>query len=210
MTPRQPGTSRPLDVSAVPAPFDPDATATAAAPEPASEPAQAVLDRRAAALARVPPRPPDAAQLLRVAVLSLAAERYAIETRFVRRVVRLEELTPIPGAPEALAGVINLRGEILDVFDLRLLFNLPVAEPTERSRVVVLGDERDEFGVLADAAHEVTALRLDDLHEPPGPAPGGGRHLLRGVTASTLIVLDGDALLRDGRLFIDQTDDAGA
>jgi purine-binding chemotaxis protein CheW len=148
------GTGGPIDWRAVHARLERAAAAARAALSPSAEQAKAVMDERARALARVPARPPRAAEVMKVAVLTLARERYAIETRYVRRVVRLEDLTPIPGAPEFLSGVINLRGEILDVFDLRVLFGLAAGAATERSRVVVLGDDRDEFGVLADAAHE--------------------------------------------------------
>ena len=86
----------------------------------------------------------------------------------------------------------------------------PARGLTDLARVLVLGADRPEFGVLADAAHEVTTLRVDEVHEPPDSATGVGREYLRGVTKDALIVLDGAALLRDGRLFIDQGEEAGA
>ncbi len=168
--------------------------------------ARAILDERARALARVPPRPPTAAEVIEVAVFVLDDERYAVETGHVRRVVRLDGLTPVPGAPEALAGVVNLRGEVLAVFDLRALVGLPRREPTELTRVVVLGADRDELGILADAAVEVRDLRIDAIHDPPGSVEAPGRPLLRGVTADALIVLDGAALLADPRLVVDQNE----
>ena len=79
---------------------------------------------------------------------------------------------------------------------------------TDKSRVVVLGHERDEFGVLVDAAHEVVTLRSDDVLDPPGSFAGTSRSYLRGVTADGLIVLDGSAMLRDSRLIIDQSEEA--
>ena len=81
---------------------------------------------------------------------------------------------------------------------------------TDPTRVLVLGDDRAEFGVLADAAHDITTLRVDEIHAAPDSATGVGREYLRGVTADALIVLDGAALLQDGRLFIDQGDESGA
>lgn len=209
MTSPRRGPGQPIDWGEVRARLERTAVATREALRPTAEQAKAVMDERARALARVPPRPPGAAEVLKVAILTLSHERYAIETHHVRRVVRLEDLTPIPGAPDFLIGVINLRGEILDVFDLRCLFGLAVGEVTDQSRVVVLGDERDEFGVLADATHEVTTLRIEEVHEPPGSLAGIGRNYLRGVTAETLIVLDGAALLQDARFTIDQGDDVG-
>ena len=173
------------------------------------ERAKAVMDERALALARVPPAPPKAADVLEIATFALADEHYGVETRFVREVVRLADYTPLPGAPSFLVGVLNLRGEILALIDLRTFFGLAAAGLTDLARVLVLGDGRAEFGVLANAAHEVTTLRVDEIHEPPDSASGAGREYLRGVTRDALIVLDGAALLRDGRLFVDQGEEAG-
>jgi purine-binding chemotaxis protein CheW len=83
------------------------AAATREALRPSTEQAKAVMDERARALARVPARPPSAAEVLKVAVLTLATERYAIETRYVRRVERLEELTP-----DELAGLTATAGHL--------------------------------------------------------------------------------------------------
>lgn len=172
--------------------------------------ARALLAERARVLARVPPRAPHAGEVLGVVTFSLADERYAVETRHVCEVVRPGELTPVPGAPDVLAGLLNLRGDILAVFDLRRFFGVAAQGLTELSRVVVLGGERIEFGMLADAVHEVTALRLGEVLEPPGSVAGVGREYLRGVTADALLVLDGEVLLRDARLVIDDGEDSGA
>jgi purine-binding chemotaxis protein CheW len=184
-------------------------TATEESLELSPERARAVMEERARALARVPAEA-RAAEVLQLAVFTLANERYGIETRFVREVVRLTDYTPVPGAPEFLVGVINLRGEILAVIDLRKFLGVAPRGVTDLSRVVVLGGERAEFGVLADTADEVLALRTDEVHEPPGTVTGIGREYLHGITAAALIVLDGSVLLQDGRLFIDQADEMGA
>jgi purine-binding chemotaxis protein CheW len=175
-----------------------------------SERAREVMGERARLLARVPPRAPEAAEVLEVVTFALAAERYAVETRHVREVVRFDGLTPVPGGPDFLAGLLNLRGEILAVFDLRRFFGVADPGRTERARVIVLGGDRAEFGVLADAVHEVTPLRVEEVREPPVSVAGAGRDYLRGVTAGALIVLDGAVLLTDRRLFIDQAEEAAS
>lgn len=178
-------------------------------PELAPEQARAVLEERARALARVPARPPTASEVLDVVTFRLADRDYAIELGHVRRIIPLIEITPVPGAPDVFAGVINLRGEILAVIDLGRLLGAAAGRRTVPTHVLVLGGERNEFGLLADAVGEVMALRTDDVLELPGNT-GIDRAGLRGLTESGLIVLDGDALLRDDRLFIDQGDGAGA
>jgi purine-binding chemotaxis protein CheW len=167
------------------------------------ERAREVLEERARLLARVPPQAARGADVLEVITFSLAGEGYAIAARYVREVVRLTEPTPVPGTPDFLAGVINLRGEIVAVFDLRPFFGLTAGAEAGPSRIVILGGDRIEFGLLADTVQEVLPLRVEDILPPPDTVGGPGREYLRGVTAEALILLDGARLLQDPRLFID-------
>jgi len=143
-------------------------------------------------------------------VFTLANERYGLPTPYAQEVVRQADYTPVPGAPDFLAGVLNLRGDILAVFDLRPFLGVAGGGGTGLSRVLVAGGARAEFGILADAVEGVTAVRADEVLEPPGAVAGPGRQYLRGVTPDALIVLDGAALLADARLFIDQAEPTGA
>lgn len=177
---------------------------------PAFEQAKAILDTRALALARVPAVPLNAAEAVVVATFRIGDESYAIETRYLRRIVVLEDCTPIPGAPDFLVGVVNLRGDILAVISLGKLFGVAGRPGDATTKVIVLGDDRDEFGILADATEEVKTLRLGEILEPPGSLEGLGRQYVRGVTENALIVLDGAVLLKDERLIIDQGEDSGA
>ena len=180
-------------------------------PRPTPEQARAVLEERARALARVPVQPPPTSLVLDVVTFSLANEDYAIELGYVHKIVPLIELTPVPGAPDFIVGVINLRGEILPIVDLHRLYGMARTGWTGQSWVIVLGGERDEFALLADKIHEVITLRTDQVLDWQGSATGVGRQFVRGVTEGALIVLDGAALLQDDRLFIDQGGDgAGA
>jgi purine-binding chemotaxis protein CheW len=165
---------------------------------------------RARALARVPDRPPGPSEVLEVATFTLALERFAIETRYIARVVRLTEFTPVPGAPEFLGGILNLRGEILDLIDLRSLLGIAGSGLTDLSRIIVLGVDRNEFGIMVDAVQEVITLRVDQVFEAPPSGPGSGRLYLRGVTDDARMILDGAALIRDEGLYIDQGDEPGA
>src|SRR5262249_19708792 len=121
------------------------------------ERARAVMDERARALARptVQTAPADG---LEVVVFRLGSERYGIETGHVREAARLADLTPLPGAPDFLAGVTNLRGQILAVIDLGQFLDIAARGLTDLPWLLVLGSDRAEFGVLAEAASEVVML----------------------------------------------------
>jgi purine-binding chemotaxis protein CheW len=184
-------------------------TATEQALRLSPERGREVMEQRARDLARVPDRATPA-EVLEAVIFTLGNERFALETCHVREVVRLRDLTPLPGAPDFLLGVTSLRGHILAVIDLRRFFGIAGKGLTDLNRVIVLGGERAELGVLADTASEVIALRRDQVLEPPGSVAGVARAYLRGVTAEALLVLDGAVLLRDPRLIIDQGQEGGA
>jgi purine-binding chemotaxis protein CheW len=209
MTRGRPRRGEPIDWARVRARLARAAAAHEGAVRLSPERARAVMDERARALARVPTET-AAVGALQVVVFDLSEERYALEAAHVREVVRLAGLTPLPGAPDYLAGVTNLRGQILAVIDLLRFFGVASARPAEPSWALALGGGRAEFGVLADAVHEVAALPEDRVREPEVPVAAVGRECLRGVTPEGVIVLDGAALLRDPRLFIDQGEEGGA
>ncbi len=163
-----------------------------------SEAVRAKLEARARALARVPPKEAEQASL-EVLLFSLAAETYAVETRFVREVARFGEFASVPLAPPTLIGVTNLRGEVLPVFDLRPLLGVPRNRLTDLARVIVLEREGDAFAVLADQALDVERVPRSAVLPPTALPPGMERAIVLGVTAQAVIVLDGEALLRDAR-----------
>lgn len=182
--------------------------AATAALEPPPERVRALMDERARRLAR-PPAQSEETDAIAVMTFALGTERYAIETEYVREVVRLADFSPVPGAPDFVLGVTNLRGEVLCLVDLRTFFDVPSKRLTELSRIVVVGMETAEFGILVDEAFEMATLRPNDIVPPPESVAGIGRECLLGVTREALIVLDGAALLRDPRLFVNQDERAG-
>jgi purine-binding chemotaxis protein CheW len=133
----------------------------------------------------------------------LVNERYAIETRYVREVGPLVDVTPVPGTPEFVRGVGNLRGEITAIIELGRFFGIGTQSRTDLSRLVVLGAERVEFGIVADDVREVISLPIETLSALDMATTRVDRTYLRGVTTDALIVLDGAALLNDHRLMID-------
>jgi purine-binding chemotaxis protein CheW len=178
------------------------AVATEAALRPSPERSRAIMDERAAALARVPESTAIAALALEVLSFGLAGERYAMETRFVREVARQPDVTPLPGTPPFILGLANLRGSVLALVDLARLLEIGDARQDDCPWTIVVGRERAEFGITCDAVNEVITLRPDEVLSPSGLQFGEGRELVRGVSKQALIVLEIAALLDDPRLWI--------
>ncbi|HYT83049.1 MAG TPA: chemotaxis protein CheW [Gemmatimonadales bacterium] len=153
-----------------------------------------LLEERARLLAR-PPAPPLAADALEAITFALANETYAVESRYVLEVFRLVDLSLLPGAEPPVFGITAWRGELLTILDLRPVLGLSVAALNELSRVIVLGDERATFGILADAVRDLVTLPASEVREPP-EGVAAQRTYLRGMTGDAVLVLEVRALLR--------------
>lgn len=173
-----------------------EAAGRAVAGETAMSPERArlVLEERAGALAR-PATPPPAGDTLEVMTFALANEVYAVESRYVVAVFRLTDLSPLPGAEAPVFGVTAWRGELLMILDLRAALGLSVTALNDLSRVIVLGEKRPAFGILADVARELVALPAAEVREPP-EGVAAKREYLRGVTADAVLVLEATKLLQ--------------
>jgi purine-binding chemotaxis protein CheW len=209
MTPAQRERAGTVDWAAVRERLEHAQAATEGALRLSAERAREVLDERARALARAPAEERSAGETVEVVRFALADERYALEAKYVRGIARLTDFTPVPGTPEFILGVTSLRGEILAVVDLRRFFEVKTKGLTDLSRLIILGLERAEFGVLADAAQDVVSLPVEELLEPPESVAGVGKEYVKGVTKDALIVLDAAVLLKDERLFVKQDGRAG-
>lgn len=174
--------------------------------EPSPERARAIMDERARRLAGARAKQAAPTPALETLGFALGLERYAVESTYVREVVRLVDFTPVPGAPEFLFGITNLRGQVLVLADLRKFFGVRQQGRTDLARVVVLGTDRPELGILADEAHELRSIPLTEIQNPFESVTGIGREYLLGVTKDALIVLDGARLLADPRLFVGPTE----
>ena len=97
---------------------------------------------------------------------SLAAEEYGLEILKVREIIGIMDITCIPQMPIYVKGVINLRGKVIPVIDLRLKFGLPAAEYTEQTCVVVV-DVGTLVGVIVDTVQEVLDIDASQIDPPP-------------------------------------------
>ena len=101
-------------------------------------------------------------------IFMLAQEHYGVGIASVDRIIKLQAITAVPRAPSFVEGVTNLRGKVLPVIDLRKRFDLPAAESTRESRIVVAEMDNSAVGMLVDAVSEVLHVS-DEAIEPPSP-----------------------------------------
>jgi len=171
---------------------------------PPPEETQRILKARAQALALEPVQAEAANERLEVVEFLLAYERYAVESRYVREVYPLESLTPLPCTPVFVLGIVNLRGEILSVIDIKKFFDLPEQGLTDLNKLVVLRSENMLFGILADAISEVRRIPITGI-QPSLPTLTGIREAyLRGVTPDRTIILDAEKLLSDANIIVQE------
>jgi len=165
-----------------------------------------ILRERARVLARAPERALDA--LLEVLEFRLGSEHYAVETRNVGEVYPLKDLTPLPRTPTFVRGIVNLRGHILPVLDLKRLFDLPEVGLTDLHCIIVVRSADLEFGLLADVIVGVQTIPLDSLQASLPTLTGIRDEYLKGVTAERLVVLDLPGILADPKIVIhEEVDD---
>ncbi|MFT3965345.1 MAG: chemotaxis protein CheW [Sphingobium sp.] len=113
----------------------------------------------------------DEQGLLEVLTFDIGEEKLAIEAVMIREILDLLPETAVPGAPPLVGSIVNFRGKIIPIADLRFAFGMPVEAPTADSRIVVIETELDgeaqHIGIRTDKVHEVATLRRETSAEPP-------------------------------------------
>jgi purine-binding chemotaxis protein CheW len=171
--------------------------------------------RRAYALAEEPPAEVTG-QTVDLLVFWLGGERYGMDVTNVREIYPMEQMTPVPRAPDFVTGVFSARGRILSIVDLRAFFSQSPSlvngtgqEGVAQSKIIVVANTNPasetvqmELGVLADEVADVMTVFKDDL-EPPLTTQAGIRvDYVTGLTADMMTVLNLNALLSDKRMIV--------
>lgn len=172
-----------------------------AAGEESRESSRRLLRERAQRLAEEPAQQEEGGRLEIVEFL-LSEEHYAFESHYIREVYPLRELTPLPGTPPFVLGIINMRGTILSVLDMRKFFDLAEQGLSDLNKVIILAHGGMEFGVLADAILGVRTIAGAELQPPLATSSGIRSEYLKGVTAGRLVVLDAARLLQDRSIIV--------
>ncbi|WAC04827.1 MAG: chemotaxis protein CheW [Methanoregula sp.] len=170
---------------------------------PAAEDRKRILRERARLLAQEEEKIPDQ-NSISVVEFMLASEHYGIESSFVKEVLQIRDLTHLPGTPPFLLGIINIRGEICSVIDLKKFFSLPELGLPEFNKVIVIQNESMKFGIVVDSV--VGSRQILHMSLKPLPPTFTGIHTdyVKGVAPGPVVILDGERILADRNLVVNE------
>jgi len=137
-------------------------------------------------------------EVLQWVTFRLEGEAYGINVMQVQEVLRVSEITPVPGSPSYILGIINLRGNVVTVLDTRMRFGLPPHETDDASRVVIVESNGNVLGILVDSVAEVVYLRSSDIETAPNVGNDESSKYIQGVYSNEgnlLILVDVNKLL---------------
>ncbi|MBE0482269.1 MAG: chemotaxis protein CheW [Bacterioplanes sp.] len=130
----------------------------------------------------------------------LENETYGINVMQVQEVLRYSEIAPVPGAPQYVLGIINLRGNVVTVIDTRQRFGLATSDTTDQTRIVIIEAENQVVGILVDAVAEVVYLRQSEIETTPNVGNEESAKFIQGVCHKNdelLILVDLEKLMSD-------------
>ena len=169
---------------------------------PAPEEKKKIFKMRAKALSQETRDKETAEEYIEIVEFMLAYEKYGIETSYVREVYPLKELTPLPGTPPFILGIINVRGEILSLIDIKKFFDLPEKGLGDLNKIIILHNEKMEFGILSDVILGVRNILLSELQQSIPTLTGIREEYLKGVTKERVVILDAEKLLSDKAIIV--------
>jgi purine-binding chemotaxis protein CheW len=136
--------------------------------------------------------------LLQWVTFRLDNETYGVNVMQVQEVLRMTEIAPVPGAPDYVLGIINLRGNVVTVIDTRKRFGLEPREVDDATRIVITEIEQQVIGMLVDAVAEVVDVRMSEIETAPSVGNDESSRFIQGVSSregELLILVDLNKLL---------------
>lgn len=130
---------------------------------------------------------------------SMGSETYGIEVRYVIEIIGIQPMTEVPELPEYIKGIINLRGNIIPVMDVRLRFKKPFKEYNERTCIIVIDIDDDNVGLIVDSVSEMLSIPEEEIVDPPEANKTGNRYIkgIGKVGNEIKLILDCYELLND-------------
>jgi len=142
--------------------------------------------------------------ILQLVTFKLRGEEFGIEILSVQEIIRIMQITVVPRTPDFIEGVINLRGKVIPVLDLRKRFGMPAAERDSLTRIIVMEFGLKIVGFLVDEVSEVLRIPADIMEAPPAVVAGGvGTEYIKSVGQlkdKLLILLDLGELMENTKI----------
>ena len=135
---------------------------------------------------------------LQLVVFDLAGEHYGVDIANVREIIQMQAVTCIPGSAAFVKGMINLRGVVIPVIDLRQRFGFPEADNDKDTRIIVISTEKQDIGMIVDSVTEVLRIPADSIEPTSSVLSNDNTGYLRGTAKlpdRLVILLDVKALL---------------
>ncbi|MFA5536858.1 MAG: chemotaxis protein CheW [Bacillota bacterium] len=139
----------------------------------------------------------------RYLTFSLGKESYGIEIKYVTEIIGIQEITEIPELPEYVKGIINLRGKIIPVMDVRLRFKKEEKEYNDRTCVIVIDVKDVSIGLIVDTVAEVLTIPEEGIVEPPGVSKGFSNRYIKNIGKvgnDVKLILDCEKLLTEDEM----------
>ncbi len=136
-------------------------------------------------------------ELLQLVTFTLGQEEYAVDILKVHEINRMKEITKVPSSPPDVEGVINLRGKVIPVINLRGKFGLPAKDNDEHSRIMIMDIGGITMGLIVDGVSEVLRIPSDIVEPPPPMSTDRATEFIRGIAKQQdrlIILLDIDRL----------------
>jgi purine-binding chemotaxis protein CheW len=130
---------------------------------------------------------------------TLGKENYGIEIQYVTEIIGIQAITEVPELPNYIKGIINLRGNIIPVMDVRIRFGKPQMEYNDRTCVIVIEIQSISIGLIVDSVSEVISISDQDIVPPPEISKTGNR-FIKGIGtlgSEVKLLLDCQKLLND-------------
>lgn len=162
---------------------------------------------RARELSRPAQEAQDSILWEKLLILKVGKERYALRVHDVEEIIRVPAITPVPCVPVHFRGVINRRGTILPIVDMRLFFDGTATEQSRENRIIVLSRNRYSLGILAEGADKFTAYPTHDIKPPIHKGEGVQNDFCEGVVTierRMILLVDTAKLLADDRMTVDR------
>ena len=140
---------------------------------------------------------------LHIVGFRIGRETFGVPISLVHEIVRVPDITAVPDAPDCVEGVINLRGKIVSIVDLRKRFGEREIKPNKKNRILVAEVENKMVGLVVDAASEVLKLPQSDIEAPPNVFEEGELNYVTGVgklNGRLIILIDLTKILQRGEL----------